>query len=172
MGQVNRWRTAPIALGLWLLLTWPLDPHSGRLDGIAVAAGLAVALLVAGTSRPAAPSRLGPWLAPRRYVWALVYAGVFLWHVVLANLDVAYRVLHPRLPIRPGIVKIRTTLQSTAARTLLANSITLTPGTLTVEILDGGCLYVHWLNVRTTDSAEASMRIAARLERILQRIFE
>ena len=172
MSVVNRWRTAVIALGLWLLLTWPLDPRTGRLDGGSVAAGLAIALLVAGTSPRAEASRLGRWLEPRRYFWALLYIVVFLWQVLLANLEVAYRVLHPRLPIRPGIVKIRTTLQSTAARTLLANSITLTPGTLTVELLDGGCLYVHWLNVRTTDPEEAARLITKRFERILARIFE
>lgn len=172
MGMVNRWLTALVALGLWLLLTWPLDPHTRRLDWSAVVAGLAVALVVATTSRPTAASRLGRWLEPRRYFWALVFAGVFLWQVLLANLDVAYRVMHPRLPIRPGIVKIRTALQSTTARILLANAITLTPGTLTVELVDGGWLYVHWLNVRTTDPDQAGMRIAERFERILRRVFE
>jgi len=170
--MVNRWPTALIAFGLWLLLAWPLDPRTGQPDATAVAAGLAVALLLAGTSRPAALSGLGRWLEPRRYLWSLVFVGVFVWRVVLANLDVAYRILHPRMPIQPGIVKIRTTLQSTAARTLLANSITLTPGTLTVELVDGGCLYVHWLNVSTTDPEEARVRIAEPFERILRRIFE
>ncbi len=170
--MVNHWRTAVVALGLWLLLAWPVDPHTGRLDGTAVAAGLAVAVLVAGTRRPAPAVRLGRWLEPRRYFWALVFVGVFLWQVLLANLEVAYRILHPRLPIRPGIVKIRTALESTAARTLLANAITLTPGTLTVELVDGGWLYVHWLNVRSTDPVEAGTKIAASLERILGRIFE
>jgi len=170
--MVNRIGTGLGALGLWLFLTWPVDPRTGQLDGGAVAAGLAVALLVAGTCRPPSVFRLGPWLDPRRLFWSLVYAGVLVWEVVLANLDVAYRVLHPRLPIRPGIVKIRTELRSTAARTVLANSITLTPGTLTVELLDGGCLYVHWLNVRSTDPEEARTRIVGRFERVLGRIFE
>ena len=125
------------------------------------------------STRRRAPSvRLGRWLEPHRYLWALVFIGVFLWQVLLANLDVAYRILHPRLPIRPGIVKIRTALESTTARILLANAITLTPGTLTVELVDGGWLYVHWLYVRSTDPGEAGARIAERFERILGRIFE
>ncbi len=170
--MAKRWSNGLIALVLWLLLAWPLDPRTGRPDGAAVVAGLAVALVVAGTSRTGAGSRLGPWLEPRRYFWALVYAGVFLWEVALANLEVAYRVLHPQMPIRPGIVRIRTRLRSLPARTLLANSITLTPGTLTVELLDDGCLYVHWLKVRTTDPDEAGARIAGRFESILRRVFE
>ena len=55
---------------------------------------------------------------------------------------------------------------------MLANSITLTPGTLTVELLDGGFLYVHWLNVRATDPAGARTGILRRFERILARVFE
>ena len=170
--MVYRFGAGLVALGLWLLLTWPLDPRTGRLDGGALAVGLVVAVLAAATSRSAAVSRLGPWLDPRRHFWALVYAGALVWEVLLANLDVAYRVLHPRLPIRPGIVRVRTRLRSTAARTVLANSITLTPGTLTVELLDGGFLYVHWLNVSTTDPEEARARIVRRFESILGRIFE
>ena len=53
---------------------------------------------------------------------------VFIWECIKANLDVAYRVLHPAMPIRPGIVKVKTTLKSELAKTLLANSITMTPG--------------------------------------------
>ncbi len=168
----GRWSAGLIALLLWLLLAWPVDPLTGRTDATALVAGLAVAVLAAQTSRPAATSGLRPWLEPRRWLWALVFASVFLWEVLLANLDVAYRVLHPRLPIRPGIVRFRTRLRSTAARTLLANSITLTPGTLTVELLDDGCLYVHWLNVRAPDPGGAGIRSAERFERILQKVFE
>jgi multicomponent Na+:H+ antiporter subunit E len=170
--MVIRWRTALIALGLWLLLAWPLDPHTGRVDATAIAAGVAVALLVSATSRPARHGRPGRWLEPRRYFWFVVFVGVFVWEVVFANLEVAYRVLHPRLPIRPGILKIRTGLRSRAVRTVLANAITLTPGTLTVELVDGGYLYVHCLNVRSTDPEEASARIAGRFEHILRRVFE
>lgn len=62
-----------------------------------------------------------------------------------ANLDVAYRVITGK--IRPGIVKISPGLTRDESRTLLANSITLTPGTFTLEIDDEGNLYVHWINV-------------------------
>ena len=138
-----------------------------RLTGLGNAcakAGLAVALLAAATARGDAPAPLRTWLAPGRYAWALVFVAVFLWQVLLANLDVAYRILHPRMPIRPGIVKIRTTLRTPAARTLLANAITLTPGTLTVDMTDDGWLmtFVHDLN---TDSAELAVLDAQDFDR-------
>ena len=97
---------------------------------------------------------------------------MFFWYVVLANLDVVYRVIHPEMPIHPGIVKIKTNLKSAAGRTMLANSITLTPGTLTVDITDDGYLYIHWINVKTDDVEEASKRIAGRFEKVLRRMFE
>ena len=71
--------------------------------------------------------------------------GPFFYAMVKANLDVAYRVITGK--IRPGIVKISPGLTRDESRTLLANSITLTPGTFTLEIDDEGNLYVHWINV-------------------------
>jgi multicomponent Na+:H+ antiporter subunit E len=81
------------------------------------------------------------------------------------------RVLHPDLPIRPGIVRIRTTLKSEMAKTFLANSITLTPGTLVMDI-DGQDLYIHWIYVREGDTAQRTAEICGVFERLLRRIFE
>ena len=88
-----------------------------------------------------------------------------------ANIDVAYRVLHPERPIKPGIVKIKTTLTTDIAKVFLANSITLTPGTMTCEI-DGDFLYIHWIWVQSTEIEEASKVIAKGFEKFLRRIFE
>ena len=109
-----------------------------------------------------------------RYVYFLFqYVPVFLWEMLKANIDVAYRVVHPRLPINPGIVKVRTSLQSDIAITLLANSITLTPGTMSVDVdKDSALLYVHWIDVRSPDMESATLIIVDRFERILRKIFE
>ena len=65
----------------------------------------------------------------------------------------AYIVLHPMLPINPGIVRIRTGLKKDTSLTILSNSITLTPGTLTVDIHPrGGFLYVHHIDVKSEDT--------------------
>ena len=67
-----------------------------------------------------------------------------------ANVDVAYRLITGR--IRPGIVRIKTGLKTDLGLAMLANSITLTPGTLTVEVDDKtNDLYVHWINVTDKD---------------------
>ncbi|MHC4194088.1 MAG: Na+/H+ antiporter subunit E, partial [Planctomycetota bacterium] len=78
--------------------------------------------------------------SPVRIFWALVYLPVFFYYVIVANLDVVYRALHPKMPINPGIVKIKTVLKTESGITALANSITLTPGTLTVDLTDDGTM--------------------------------
>jgi multicomponent Na+:H+ antiporter subunit E len=109
---------------------------------------------------------------PARWFWFIWYIPLFFYYMLIANFDVVYRVIHPKLPINPGIVKVKTSLQSESGRTMLANSITLTPGTLTVDIKDDGHLYIHWINVKTTDVEEASKRIVSRFEKVLIKVFD
>ncbi|MBU1535998.1 Na+/H+ antiporter subunit E, partial [Myxococcota bacterium] len=73
----------------------------------------------------------------------------------------------PKLNINPGIVKVKTTLKSPMGRLLLANSITLTPGTLTVEI-EGEYLFIHWIDVSSTDVDAASEKIVKGFEKYLE----
>jgi multicomponent Na+:H+ antiporter subunit E len=97
---------------------------------------------------------------------------VFLYYLVKANFDVMYRALHPQMPIKPGIVKIKTNLKTDSAITALANSITLTPGTLTVDVTDDGYLYIHWINVAAEDVEQATKHISETFEWFIKRIFE
>jgi multicomponent Na+:H+ antiporter subunit E len=110
-------------------------------------------------------------IQPHRYFWFIVYLFVFLWECIKANFDVAYRVLHPAMPIRPGIVKVRTTLKSDLAKTLLANSITMTPGTISVDIIDD-YLYIHWIYVRSEDPKVYTDMITGPFEKYIKRIIE
>lgn len=64
------------------------------------------------------------------------YIGWLLWQVVLANIDLAKRILNPRLPITPSWTRLDTKVSSPLEKTLYANSITLTPGTLTTDVHD------------------------------------
>jgi len=152
---------------IWVALSWlPDTPH--------LIIGLLVAALVAILTRDLFPKRIRVLFNPVRY-WYLcfIYVPVFLWECLKANLDVAYRVLHPGLPIHPGIVRIRTELKTDLARTLLANSITLTPGTMTVDIdKDRGYLYIHWIDVKATDDESATKHIGDKFEYILREILE
>ena len=155
------------ALLVWCVLNWIPD-------GEHLLVGVVVASIVTYVNGDLVFRRPRLLLQPRRWLlFTFQYLPVLIWEVVTANLDVAYRVLHPRRPIRPGIVKVDTSLDSDIAITLLANSITLTPGTMSVDIAgDGSALYVHWIDVRTTESREAARLLVERFEGILRRIFE
>jgi multicomponent Na+:H+ antiporter subunit E len=159
---------------VWVMLVWPFETVDGRLmiQAADVLVGLLVALLVAFLVREVTPHEFERWMSPGRYVWLVAYWFVLAYYIVKANLDVAYRVLHPAMPICPGIVKVKTELKTDAAIAALSNSITLTPGTLTVNADGDGNLYVHWINVRSQDPAEASEFIVKRFEWFLKRIFE
>ena len=110
-------------------------------------------------------------LQPHRYFWFLVYLIVFIWECIKANIDVAYRVLHPAMPIRPGIVKVKTTLKSEMAKMLLANSITMTPGTISVDIIDD-YLYIHWIYISSDDPNVYTEIITGAFEKYIKRIIE
>jgi multicomponent Na+:H+ antiporter subunit E len=79
-------------------------------------------------------------------------------------------VITPSLPINPGIVEVKTKLKSNMGRMILANSITLTPGTLTIDIKDD-TLYIHWIDVKTEDVNEATEQIVRKFEKYLEKIY-
>lgn len=110
-------------------------------------------------------------LQPQRYFWFIIYLFIFVWECIKANLDVAYRVLHPAMPIRPGIVKVKTTLKSDLAKMLLANSITMTPGTISVDIIDDN-LYIHWIYIRSEDPEIYTGMITGAFEKYIKKIIE
>jgi multicomponent Na+:H+ antiporter subunit E len=87
-----------------------------------------------------------------KIIYCIKYFLVFLVELFKANLNVASIVLHPTLPIKPGIVKVKTNLSKDSTRTVLCNSITLTPGTMTVDINpDTNEIYIHWIAVVSKD---------------------
>ncbi len=155
-----------LGLLIWLGLCWPIDWQH-------LAVGIFVAGFVSFMTGDLFVKRPYVFKHASRYLWFLLYLPFFIWECLKANIDVAYRVIHPNRPINPGIVKVKTSLKSDTALTFLANSITLTPGTLSVDIdEEGGFLYIHWINVKDKDVDKASKLIVQRFEPILRRIFE
>jgi len=175
---LSRYMATVIALFLlWIVLTSTV--FDAFLSGDAppgaaiqeVAAGVILSLVLAFWGyRYLAASGLSIF-SPKRVLYMLLYIPTFFYQCVKANLDVAYRAVHPKMPISPGIVAIRTTLKSDVGKLMLANSITLTPGTLTVDI-SGEYLFIHWINVKSTDVDEASSLIGGRFEKYLKVIAE
>lgn len=161
-GAFPRFLMAAVAAWLlWVLLTASLHPQE-------LLAGAVVALVVAALSGPYLYLLDGVRLTPA-LPWHLGrFLAVFLLALVRANLDMAGRVLSPRLPIDPDVVTVDTELRSPLARLLLTSAITLTPGTLTVDAEDRH-IHVHWVDVSPgTDRETATRAIAADFEALLK----
>lgn len=135
-----------LLFGFWLLL-------SGKFVVEFVVLGAAAsALVVFLTSHLLKPSSTEEYQPlPQSFRWlALTILRLFIYmpwliaEIVIANVQVAYQILHPKLPISPRLLVFRTTLDSEPSQILLAQSITLTPGTITVD-LDRGQFIVHAL---------------------------
>jgi len=105
-----------------------------------------------------------------RFINTIKYIPLFIIEMIKANIDVARRVINPKLPINPGIVKVKTGLKSDYAKLFLANSITLTPGTLTMDVIEDN-LYIHWIDVETKDKNIQKNLISKKFEDSLEGIF-
>lgn len=152
--------SALLLLGIWLLLTFPFSIQE-------LIAGAIAALVISLIPTGALGTMQDVRVTPKAIVAAISFLFAFLTALIRSNLDVAFRVLQPSLPISPGIVRIRTSLKTPLARTLLANAITLTPGTITVESR-GDVFYIHWISVAGGDTEDATRRIVGRFERYLE----
>jgi len=112
------------------------------------------------------------YLLPIKLVkFVFIYIPVFIWKLLLANLDIARRVLSPKIPLNPGIVKIKTGLPGDFGKLTLANSITLTPGTLSIDVEDD-YIYVHTVDVKGKSETENQAIISGTFEKILGGIFK
>lgn len=146
-----------------LFLLWVLLAGTLRKDELV--AGALAAIVVTLIAGPRLAILSGVRLSPLAPIHLILYLGTFLVALIRSNLDVARRVLTPSLPIRPGVVEVQTRLQSPLGRMLLANSITLTPGTLSIDII-GDRLLVHWIDCAPgTDLARATRAISESFER-------
>lgn len=130
------WRSQIISglllLGLWLLF-------SGHYDVFHISAGVLSVAFVLTLNRSLFKVRLYPGDVHRQ-LRLLALAGYLPWlmkEIVIAALQVARIVLTPRMPVDPSLVEFHAELPNAAAQTVLANSITLTPGTVTIDIAHG-----------------------------------
>ena len=148
-----------LAVFLILFVFWLI--FSGHFDPLHLVLGLVCSALVAFFSYDLL---LLDTTSPRKWLRAwrfLLFVPWLLYQIVLANLHVVYLVIFPQ-KIRPRIVRFKTTLTSDISKVTLGNSITLTPGTITMDI-DDGEFYVHALSdkvARDLLSGDMERRVA------------
>jgi len=149
---------------LWLLLTSTFNYQEFWV-------GIVISFIIAIVTHESY-IRLGfPPITLKRFGFFILYIFILFWEIIKANFDVASRIIRPSLPINPGVVIIKTQLKSDIAKTILANSITLTPGTFTLDIEEDRLL-IHWIDVKATAIEETTEIIGKRFEKYLKVIFQ
>jgi multicomponent Na+:H+ antiporter subunit E len=146
-GQTDDDGVGWLAMGLALAVLWlavrgvPLTPV--RLaEELLIGLGVGLPLAFVGRRFYSPVTGLDASLRPLPY--AALYVVTFVWELLTANVDVAYRVVAPSMPIDPAVVEVPLRVESDLAVTTIANSITLTPGTLTMDYdPEANALYVH-----------------------------
>ena len=156
----NMWLTFMV---IWLILNASLAQ-----DILIVGAG--VSLLLAIIFSKFSDAYAAVRFSPQAIIAYFQYFAVFVQELVKANINVMRIVFGRKIEIKPGIVEIKTSLKSRIGRLTLANSITLTPGTLTVDIR-GDSLFIHWIVVTDEDPEAATRAIAENFEKYLKVIY-
>jgi multicomponent K+:H+ antiporter subunit E len=143
---MNAWLRHPVYCGV-LALTWMVLNESFTLGDLVVGYGLGLLILLVHRDF---------WTERVRVVrpgTALRLVAVFGWEIVKANLQVARIVLAPRIAVQPAFIALPLRLRNDLTITMLANMITLTPGTLSVDVADDrSALYVHCLSAADVES--------------------
>ena len=163
--------TFVVSFAFWVLLTWSFTAQE-------LIVGAVVSLGVALFSARFFIHEKAFWLCnPAKF-----FSGLFYWlcifpvELVKANVDMAKRCFGGCKNINPGIVKIPVELRSDYGQAALANAITMTPGTITLDIAEDSdgktWYYIHWIDVSTAEPEAAGEAIKGRLERGLRRVWE
>ena len=134
-----------VLFALWLLMSGHYEP---LIIGLGVASCIFVALIA---HRMDVADREGH---PIHLTWrSLVYWPWLLWEIVKSNIDVARVILDPKLPISPRVIKVKASQADDLGHVIYANSITLTPGTVSIDV-QGSVIEVHALTRALAEGLE------------------
>ncbi len=156
-----------ISIFIIILVTWILLTGFELTE---IALGAVVSLILAIVIADKLNFEFGLKSLPKLFVFVFAYIPRFILELIKANIDVAKRVLNPSLPINPGFVRIPTAIKSEYGKLTLANSITLTPGTLSLD-MDEDAIYIHWIDVQGESEEARQKKVSGIFEKILRRVF-
>ncbi len=163
-------RVIGFAIPLWIFYLI----FSGNYTALDLVTGIAAALVASALLADVVVEKASKLYNPIRWGWAIAYA---LYYLIIAEVkahsDVIMRILHPKMPINPGIVRVPYDVSTDYAKVLIADSITNTPGTVVVDIDEKRrILYVHWINVKTKVPEECRKFISKWFEFFAKRMFD
>ncbi|NJE05219.1 cation:proton antiporter [Thermococcus sp. M36] len=163
--------TWAVLMAFWVVISASFGPGN-------LVTGAAVTLVIAAFMRDllTADIRRTGHIVEKLLYFAFIYLPQYIvimaFRLLESNLRVAKNVI--LMDINPGIIKIKTDLHSDTGIAILANSITLTPGTLTLDVnkkLGETYLYVHWIEVETLNREKAGEKIKGDIEEWLKKVF-
>ena len=163
--------TFVVCYAFWILLTWSFAAQE-------LIVGAVVSLLVALFAARFFIHANAGWLCrPGKFFSGLLFwICIFPIELIKANFSMAKICFGNCKAVNPGIVKVPTAMKSDYGLAAVANSITLTPGTITMETAEDAegqnWLYVHWINVEETEPEKAGEAIKGTLEKGLRRVWE
>lgn len=116
----------------------------------------------------------GKLLSPTRWLALMIYAlKYFFYYETVAHIDVMRRILHPRVPVNPAIVEAPFQANTDYAITMIANSITNTPGTVVVDVDENRkVFYIHWIDAKTLNPVEVRKFVFEDFERYARKVFD
>ena len=150
-----------ILFAFWIVL-------SGYFDAFHIGAGIICCAIVTFISSDLlfqSPGKIPASAAT--FTRFLLFLPRLMVSILVANIDVAYRILHPKMPVDPGLITVETSFADDVLRTAFANAMTLTPGTITVEV-SGNTFVVHAL---MQEQAEEDLLVNREMEHALAGIF-
>lgn len=166
--------TFVFCMAFWLLITWSVAPEE-------LIAGVLVSAAVSLFSARFFIHESAFWFFnPAKLLVGVFYCAViFPWELLKANWDMAKRALSPSMKIHPGIVRVPVSLQSDNGQALLADSITLTPGTITMNVEETSMptgerayFFIHWIDVTELNRVKAGDIIKGNMEKWVRRIYK
>lgn len=166
-----------IATSIFSYLFWILFVWQGNFKNIGaqeLITGAVISLIIGYFTSPLFVKEDGFWIFKKgRILRLILYIPFYFVELVKANIDVAKRAFTG--DVNPKIVRVSTNLNSDYGLAFLANSITLTPGTITIKIVEENnknYLYIHWINCETTDEEKCGKIIKDSFEKRIRRIFK
>ena len=158
----------------WMLLVWSVAPRELILGAVIAA------IVAAFTSRFFIHNQAFYLYNPVRLAILIFYLViVFLWEMIKANVSMAAIVLSPNMKdYKPGILRVPAGEKpsSTYGMALVSNCITLTPGTITLDVAEdeegNHYYYIHWINVAETDRVKAGEAIKGTMEKWIGRVWK
>ena len=143
--------TFAICLLLWLFLTASFAADE-------LISGVIISVVVSFIAAPKMKILNGLRLHLGFFLGLASYLFYFFGALLKANFDLAKRVISKDMKLNPDVVEIKTTMRSDLGKLFLANSITLTPGTLTVDVI-GDSLLVHWIDVPKNVDVDSTTKL-------------